>query len=154
MGLDTTHDCWHGAYSAFMRWRRKLAEVAGLPPLELMEGFYYPGEIGTLQAVRRALESGPLDFLADGIEELEKSLPISWDCLKPDILHELLFHSDCDGELAPEICGPLADRLEELLPLLPDDDDWGHIRNWRDKTQMFIDGLREAAAAGEPVGFR
>jgi hypothetical protein len=34
MGLDTTHDCWHGAYSAFMRWRRKLAEVAGYPPLD------------------------------------------------------------------------------------------------------------------------
>ncbi len=29
MGLDVSHDCWHGAYSAFMRWRRKLAEVAG-----------------------------------------------------------------------------------------------------------------------------
>ena len=29
MGLDTTHGCWHGAYSAFQRWRHKLAEVAG-----------------------------------------------------------------------------------------------------------------------------
>jgi len=29
MGLDTSHDCWHGAYSAFHRWRVKLAEVAG-----------------------------------------------------------------------------------------------------------------------------
>jgi hypothetical protein len=24
MGLDTTHDCWHGPYSAFMRWRCQL----------------------------------------------------------------------------------------------------------------------------------
>ena len=29
MGLDTTHDCWHGAYLAFSRWRDQLAEVAG-----------------------------------------------------------------------------------------------------------------------------
>lgn len=38
MGLDCSHNAWHGAYSAFMRWRIKLAEVAGLPPLEFMEG--------------------------------------------------------------------------------------------------------------------
>ena len=153
MGLDTTHDCWHGAYSAFMHWRKKLAEVAGLPPLELMEGFYYHDEIGTLQAVRRSLGSGPLDFLAESIDELERSLPILWDRLKPDVLHELLSHSDCDGELAPGICGPLADRLEELLPLLPDENQGGHIGHWRDTTQAFIDGLRVAAAANEPVGF-
>lgn len=23
MGLDTSHDCWHGAYSAFTRWRQQ-----------------------------------------------------------------------------------------------------------------------------------
>lgn len=39
MGLDTTHDCWHGAYSAFMRWREKLAEVAGYGNLQEYEGF-------------------------------------------------------------------------------------------------------------------
>ena len=153
MGLDTTHGCWHGAYSAFMAWREKLAEVAGLPPLQLMEGFYYPDETGTLQTVRRLLKAGALDWLGESIERLEQSLPIRWDRLKPDVLHELLSHSDCDGELAPELCGLLADRLEELLPLLPDEDSGGHIGNWRVKTQTFIDGLRDAAAANEPVGF-
>ena len=156
MGLDTTHDCWHGAYSAFMRWRKKLAEVAGLPPLELMEGFYYFDGNGTLQAVRCALKTWtmkPMDWLAESIEVLEQSLPIKWDCFKPDVLYELLSHSDCDGELAPELCGPLADRLEELLPLLPDEENWGHIGNWKEKTQAFIDGLRTAAAANESVGF-
>jgi len=29
MGLDTSHECWHGAYSAFTRWRHELATVAG-----------------------------------------------------------------------------------------------------------------------------
>lgn len=43
MGLDTTHDCWHGSYSGFMRWRQAVAAAAGLPELERMEG--YGGDI-------------------------------------------------------------------------------------------------------------
>lgn len=32
MGLDTTHDCWHGAYSSFMEWRIQLhAAITGEP---------------------------------------------------------------------------------------------------------------------------
>src|SRR5947209_3916044 len=34
MGLDATHDCWHGTYLSFHGWRQKLAEVAGLPSLD------------------------------------------------------------------------------------------------------------------------
>jgi len=48
MGLDISHGCWHGAYSAFMRWREKISQVAGLPPLALMEGFYEPLDNHTL----------------------------------------------------------------------------------------------------------
>lgn len=29
MGLDTTHNCWHGPYSAFHRFRTHLARAAG-----------------------------------------------------------------------------------------------------------------------------
>src|SRR5437016_2133419 len=57
MGLDTTHDCWHGAYSAFMRWRTKLAEVAGLPPLMLIESFYEPPPASSLEWI--APQKGP-----------------------------------------------------------------------------------------------
>ena len=39
MGLDTSHDCWHGAYSAFHRWRTKLMEVAFHMDLNHMQGF-------------------------------------------------------------------------------------------------------------------
>lgn len=39
MGLDISHDTWHGAYSSFMRWRRKIAEIAGYPELDKMYGF-------------------------------------------------------------------------------------------------------------------
>jgi hypothetical protein len=144
MGLDVSHDCWHGAYSAFMRWRGKLAEVAGLPPLDLMEGFY-PGLIDVLKYV-----SPPFD---DVVEQWRKSLPIRWEALKPDVLHILLYHSDCDGDIPTEYCDLLADRLEELLPLLPTEQDYGHIGDWQKKTRKFIDGLRLAAKNGEPVEF-
>ena len=155
MGLDTTHNCWHGAYSAFMRWRQEIARAAGLPPLELMEGFFAPqrtdenfgGNIPTFYLWPRAD-----DLTASSIKRLEERLPIKWDCLKPSPLHELLYHSDCDGEIPAESCGPIADALETLLPNLTGDFG-GHIGDIRSKTQQFIDGLREAADKGEAVGF-
>jgi hypothetical protein len=30
MGLDTSHDCWHGSYISFGAWRDAVAVAAGL----------------------------------------------------------------------------------------------------------------------------
>lgn len=38
MGLDTTHDCWHGAYSSFNEFRRAIARAVGFD-LMTMVGF-------------------------------------------------------------------------------------------------------------------
>lgn len=149
MGLDTSHDCWHGAYSAFHRWRKEIASVAGLPPLELMEGFYEPLNSKGLPSLYYGIETKDKTYLKD----LDERLPIKWDCLKPSPLHDLLNHSDCDGEIESEDCGPIADALEELLPKLPAGDDGWNIGNWRDKTAQFIAGLRLAASKGENVNF-
>lgn len=157
MGLDTSHDCWHGAYSAFMRWRTEIARVAGLPPLELMEGFFCPQR----EDGDKAMMGMPTIFLGgtqdkmvkDSVKRIEERLPIMWNCLKPDALHELLYHSDCDGEIPWESCAAIADSLDRLLPLLPNGEAGGHIGNWRDKTQTFIDGLRDAADKKENVEF-
>mgnify|MGYP001563287209 CR=1 FL=1 len=133
MGLDVSHDCWSGACSAFNRWRFKLAELADVP-LPLMVGF----------------TSGPYDKN----DETYPFTPIKWSALKPDILHVLLDHSDCDGIIAHKDCLLLASRLEELLPqlgILPNDT--GHIGNWAEKTQQFIDGLRFASANNEDIKF-
>lgn len=143
MGLDTTHDCWHGAYSAFMRWRQKIAEVAGLPPLMLMDGFYRDG----------ALRSGN-GGNTYAIEECEQSLPIKWEALRPSPLHILLNHSDCDGSISANDCGPIADALEALLPKLEaEGNGGGHIGGYAEKTRTFIAGLRFAASRGEDVEF-
>ena len=118
MGLDTTHNCWHGAYSAFHRWRTMIAESVAIT-LGNMEGF--GGEM-------------------------------RWPSKEIEPLVVLLDHSDCEGEIAWQDCGPLADRLEQILPTLPASD-WGHMADPRAKTRQFIDGLRAAAAAQENVGF-
>lgn len=142
MGLDTSHGCWHGAYGAFSRWRNQLALSAGY---ELMHPT--PEEIA-----EGALPSSQYAVIEwSGI--VEKNFMGEWDRTPPDPLIVLFAHSDCDGVIHPAQGRLLADRLEELLPKLPEGEAPGHIRNWRDKTQAFIDGLREAAAEGEDVEF-
>lgn len=119
MGLDTTHDCWHGAYSAFNRFRTKLCEVAGY------------GELG-----KRVGHGGEEPWPTD------------------DALVLLLDHSDCDGELRWEDCDAIADRLEQLLPALQTaGDGGGHLGDYAQATQRFINGLRVAAFAQENVEF-
>lgn len=148
MGLDTSHGCWHGAYSAFMRWREIIAQTAGLPPLRLMQGFYEPLSSSNLPTLYCGMEREK-GYLAD----IDKQLPIPWECLLPSPLLTLLSHSDCEGEIEWKDCAGIADALEKLIPLLPKGDGVGHIGDWRDKTQNFVDGLRLAASKQENVGF-
>jgi len=142
VGLDTSHDCWHGSYAAFLRWRHTLAEAAGYKireptPEERDAGVYSP------------------------------SVDIHWEVFEPenyqgewsfvpgdDPLLFLIVHSDCDGVIHPEQGIHIARRLEQLLPFLDGTEEIGHIRpHMRGKTQQFIDGLKAAAAAGEDVDF-
>lgn len=121
MGLDTTHDCFHGSYGAFMRFRMALAEAAGI-------GYRYSGAL----------------VYVDVDDDYE------------DVLVDFLLHSDCDGEIAPEVCKPLADRLMGLLPSFPEKDSraFGHLsEGLRAVTKQFAEGLYRAAEAGEPVEF-
>lgn len=134
MGLDTTHGCWHGPYSAFMRYREKLVALAwGPDPLRgniyNYRGFHDPEshhkhEITSVE---------PLEFPAD------------------DPLTILIDHSDCDGEILPEQARALADRLEELMKKrMPNRALYDELAP---ATARWITGLRAAAAAGESVGF-
>lgn len=154
MGLDCSHNAWHGAYSAFMQWRRKIAEVAGLPPLDLMEGFYDKLDSFDVCCGFPTLHCGHPADTRQQIKNIDERLPIKWECLKPSPLHELLYHSDCDGEISSENCAAIADALEDLIPLFPDEDHPGHIGNWKNKTQKFVDGLRLAAQSGEALRFQ
>lgn len=154
MGLDTTHGCWHGAYGAFMKWRCKIAEVMGLPPLELMEGFYNRNEvIGNPFYMIINYNKGLMECTVSHIKRLCEQFPIRWEILSPNPIYELLYHSDCDGLIEWDKCEAIAIELEKIIPLLPDEDAGGHIGNWREKTKLFIEGLRLASAHKEDVEF-
>jgi hypothetical protein len=138
MGLDTSHDAWHGAYSAFGRWRNRLTEVAGY---QLMSVNYDDG-------IKRDTPMIEWHLYRERIELMGE-----WAETPHDPLLVLIAHSDCEGVIHPAQAGPLADRLEGLLPLLGEEDGGGHIGGYREKTQKFIDGLRRAVAANEDVDF-
>lgn len=146
MGLDTTHNCWHGAYSAFNRWRDRLAEAAGIEvePYRYENGIMFGGPRLDWRSIERKIGydlNGKWD-----------EIPVRHDGI-PDPLIILLAHSDCEGELQTEFLDSLADRLEELLPLVEHEDGGGHIGNYGDTTRKFIKGLRLAFKRGEKVSF-
>jgi len=160
MGLDVSHGCWSGGYIGFHFWRCKLAQVAGLPPLEMMEDFYDRDrwwasvrDAGTGGMMRHVRLDQRATNISSTVTDNMEQLPIRWACLRPDPLHILLRHSDCDGSIDWIDCEPIAQRLEELVPLLPEGDGPGHVRNWKDTTAKFASGLREAGRAKEDVVF-
>ena len=95
MGLDTSHDCWHGPYSSFNDWRRQVASAAGFD----------------------------FDGLDDSKYEWCNFLGM-WRNEPADPIEVLLVHSDCDGYLFQHVAERIADRLEELLPALRGLDDF------------------------------
>lgn len=133
MGLDTTHGCWHGGYHAFNAWRNKLTELGGYKLKDYGEGI-----IGA-------------DIDWDKFPE--EVLRGKWKSTPDDPLLVLICHSDCDGSIYPKQARALADRIEALIPLLPQGEGPGHVRNWVQTTQSFVDGLRDAAKKRQVVQF-
>ena len=133
MGLDTSHNCWHGPYSQFMRWREWLNLF--VMSERARQGDQRAEAISHLGATREALERAWVEGAYD-----DQSVPVN----------ALMNHSDCDGEIAADVCGPLADALEALLNYMPER---GIYDEKRPATLRFIRGLRSASEANEPVLF-
>ena len=81
---------------------------------------------------------------------------IRWDSLKPDVLHELLNHSDCDGDIQWERCSDLADRLEEIKGAVDETvtDPEDGMPDFIGKLDMMIKGLMSAYECKENILFR
>lgn len=100
---------------------------------------------------------GPL--VHDWVVKMARWLPLSWDIFKDDPLVVLLHHSDCDGDIrGAKVQRALADRLEELIPLLPEADraGGGHLHRMggpKGAAAQFAKGLREAASKRQVVRF-
>lgn len=143
MGLDTTHDAWHGAYSAFYRWRDKLAETAGYDVVTL------DAKVHGRSSSRPCLDWG--GWPEEGYYD-PPFIPCRVDGT-PDPLLLLIMHSDCEGKIRAEFLPALVKRLEELVPALQGQDGGGHVGDYGDKTLTFIAGLQKAIGAGEDLGF-
>jgi hypothetical protein len=87
MGLDTTHDCWHGAYSSFNHFRHLLANQIGLN-LDDYYGYITP----------------------QGYTNATKDLKSIEHDIQP-----LLDHSDCDGKLTIRQCRRIVKGLNSIL---------------------------------------
>jgi hypothetical protein len=110
-------------------------------------------------------ESGDIEIddggLATRNTELEDGFWYSGDGYDEEShpgLYEFLKHSDCDGEISPEMCAKVADELEAILPKVEslNSKAYGHIAasgGYSSTLKQFIAGCRAAALAGEPLKF-
>lgn len=130
MGLDTSHNCWHGGYGSFNAWRNKLAELAGYP-LVKDEGHMVPSNIAWNSITSEHLNG-------------------EWESIPSDPLLILICHYDCEGKIDKAHTKILAERLVELLPLMKD---FEENQFFEGKTLQFINGLLEAHANKEDVEF-
>lgn len=150
MGLDCSHDAFHGAYSAFNRLRQAVCYAMGgsFPPhfkLNPDGTFMYNAE-GTMHIVDKTI---PEDIWQCSDKYTEESHPG---------LYEFMTHSDCDGEISPDMCIKVADELEALLPKVAalKIEATGHIEHqggYVEVLKRFIEGCRCAAKRYEPLEF-
>jgi len=133
MGLDVTHNAFSGAYSAFNNLRKFILTSIG--------GSYPPHD-------NKELKDGYWYFGKGYNTETYQGLT------------EFFSHSDCDGEISPEMCKVVADELEEILPQVEElakiRQSYGHIERdggWVEVTKRFIEGCRSAHKRNEPLEF-
>jgi hypothetical protein len=87
MGLTISHGTWDGAYGGFHRWRCEIAKFAGMPPLDIMEGYYNNDLFILLEYKFPATD----ELCMSSLRRLKNDLPIKWSALKPNALHYLLY---------------------------------------------------------------
>lgn len=139
MGLDCSHDAFHGAYSSFNRFRQAVCYVIGgsYPPHNKTNTFLWSEE--------KQPDENTWYWGYGYSHETHPGLAL------------FLSHSDCDGEISPEDCIKIANDLEPLIPRLAELGlGWGHIEReggYAEVCRKFVNGCRSAAAANEPLTF-
>lgn len=135
MGLRVSHGAFEASYSAFNRFRKFVLTSIG--------GSYPPHKQEDLDPDRWYWDT---------------DMPFNSESHKG--LKEFLCHSDCDGEISPEMCKVVADELESILPYIKKLEEkekaigqllarGGYVQ----VTTDFIEGCRDAHRKNEPLEF-
>jgi hypothetical protein len=82
----------------------------------------------------------------DEMQGFSDDSPIPWDTVD-DPIKDLLYHSDCDGELSPRQCLVVAPRLAALVASWPDND-YDKIN-----AMKMVLGMEDARNTGKPFVF-
>lgn len=152
MGLDTSHNCWHGSYTGFARWRNDIGRIIGWGTEERLSG---AGEGYMIPEGRVPEQAAPADEIRteDGetytihwSQAYDNSVWLGhWDTDPEDVIDVLMVHSDCEGIIPHRFLDPLVMRLLEIGK---QQDGW-----YLDATKLFIAGLMDANDRGEDVDF-
>lgn len=153
MGLDTSHDAYHGGYGGFHVFRETLARATAS---ELGVDMDWPNSIGLPDGWPEAGDQ-PMD---EGLRERLAMGNFTPDEMPPEPIYVLLLHHDCDGVIPAFACSPLADQMERLLPRIDAETlafapAWAipADRNTTDMAKRFVAGLRAASKAGQDLIF-
>jgi len=139
MGLDTTHNAWHGPYGSFSRWREALVKAAGYETILRKDstGYTYTDY---------DIPEWNDDLTNDEVQG-------KWKRELDEPLIYLLWHSDCDGYIKPKQAKKIVKRLKELLPKLSEASSYDRKFSDRGRTEQFIAGLEAAIAEDKKVKF-
>jgi hypothetical protein len=149
MGLDTTHGAFHGAYSAFNRFRQVVAKAMG--------GSWPPHE--------KPLVCSDGDVIVEPDNERFYVPGKSWSTFQIERpgLSAFIGSQDCEGIFSPDTCKNMADELEALLPAIErvekewvESRSWGHIARdggFVEVTKRYIEGCRLAHSLNEDLEY-
>lgn len=134
MGLNISHGAFDGAYSSFNRFRQFVLRSIG--------GSYPPHKDNNLDN----------DFFY-----FEDSFNIE----EHEGLKEFFYHSDCEGNISPEMCKKVADELEQIMSQMKEEAKkdmfgTGHIfrsGGYMAVVENFIKGCRSAHENDEYLEF-
>ena len=152
MGLDVSHDAFHGAYSAFNRFRQFICAVMG-------EGNSFPPHfVFTEEGDLERDDDGRVKYVEGFSEDYFYIVLEDYPRESNPGLYAFLEHSDWDGDISPEMCIKVADELEALLPAAEQlkwraDGHIGRDGGYVAVMKRFIAGCRKAAEANEPLRF-
>lgn len=104
MGLNFSHCNARWGYHGFDRFRSKLAKEMNLD----------------YERLCNIIEKFDKYRKLDNLEDCNFYLNFLWG---KDVLVHLLNHSDCDGYIDSDLCGPLAERLKKIIQKWPDDNE-------------------------------